>query len=268
MHEDILTSQSKPFQQATAGPWHEAVERKILLTDWDADTVARLVEFLYRDDYAYPDPIGLEPTEPDAPVRCLSPIPPDTLTDSERLEPFNLGQSDFGSVLLAHARVCVLANYKAVERLRALALSRVELVLACLEPLQAGYCAVRNVAEFAGYVYAHTDPVAEKALRKMASDFIARNVVAFQQEPRAVELMAGGGDLVTDVMAEVCRRLVDPSVGSWTPVKPKIRYVSDLKVSGYVPQLCGSPTHRQPRSCSEALGYCFLTQCGRWRAWA
>lgn len=56
VHANILVSQSQPFKNALAGNWKEATERKIDLNDWDGDTVGRLVEFLYRGNYQYPDP--------------------------------------------------------------------------------------------------------------------------------------------------------------------------------------------------------------------
>lgn len=229
VHEDILTSQSHPFKQAVAGPWTEAADKTILLADWDAATVARLVEFLYRDDYAYPDPSRIGP-DPCSAAESSLPIPAETRTDAQRLALFDPAEFDFEDVLLAHARVCVLANYKAVDRLRMLALRRVALVLACLEPLQACDHTAGNVAAFAGYVYANADPVSEATLRKLASDCIARNIVAFQREPRVVVLMAAGGDLVTDVMSELCRRLVDPGVGSWVPARRVTRYIANLRV--------------------------------------
>lgn len=263
VHQDILTSQSKPFQQATTGPWQEASERKILLDDWDTDTVARLVEFLYSNNYPYPDPDPLEPVrvpqaatsgpgEPntikiDAQPHSSRPLTPfdeclkelmprnnpNKVADLQRLGPCDPAKFDYESVLLLHARVYVLANYKGVERLQTLALRRLLLVLSRLQPLQTGSHIAGNVAEFAGYVYANTGLLSgsEEPLRKITSHFIALNVVAFQNEPRAVKLMAEGGDLVTDVMAKLCRRIVDPEDGCAGRGSPRKRYISGIKVS-------------------------------------
>lgn len=132
VNKDVVTSQSQPFLEATAGPWRESTERKIDLKDWDSDTVARLVEFLYIRDYTYPDPHPLTPkltlqqglknedstpgpsdtdtgrdmTRPmtppagwldvPQPPHCITP-----LTDTERLAQFVPIEHDFGDVLLA-----------------------------------------------------------------------------------------------------------------------------------------------------------------------
>lgn len=263
VHQDILTSQSKPFRQATTGPWQEASERKIVLNDWDTDTVARLVEFLYSNNYPYPDPDPLEPvrvpqaatSEPGEPNtikvdaqpgssrpltpfdECLKEWMPrnssNNVTDLQRLGPCDPAKFDYESVLLLHARVYVLANYKGVERLQTLALRRLLLVLSRLQPLRTRSHIAGNVAEFAGYVYANTALLSgsEEPLRKITSHFIAVNVVAFQNEPRAVKLMAEGGDLVTDVMAKLCRRIVDPEDGCAGSGSPRKRYISGIKVS-------------------------------------
>lgn len=262
VHKDILISQSKPFEQATAGPWLEATERKILLSDWDTDTVARLVEFLYRDDYPYPDPselhlsLALEETtappvksdevhvegeldssQPAIPTATvvqskLGSNWPVNVSDTQRLEPFDPVLYDFELVLLAHAKVYVLANFKRVHFLQALALNRVSLVLSRLQPLQAGSHITRNVTAFARYVYANTNHLlmCEEPLRKITSDFITENVVAFQKEKCAVKLMAEGGDLVTDLMSKLCR-LVDMKDSSSIGVSQKKRYISNIKVS-------------------------------------
>lgn len=258
VHKDILTSQSEPFQQATTGPWKEATDRKIHLVDWDTDTVARLVEFLYSDDYTYPDPSPLDPGQapqantpgPSKPIVAhldslldRGPVPPIDLsslfptrgkkiTDSQRLEAFDPADYDFEKVLLLHAKVYVLANYKGVEFLKVLALKRVLLVLLRLQPLKTASHIVRNVAEFAGYVYANTDHLteSEEPLRQLASHFIVLNVVPFEKEPRAVRLMAEGGDLVTDIMSKLCRRIAGSIEGLWIQGATRQRYISNVRV--------------------------------------
>lgn len=284
VHKDILISQSKPFEQATAGPWLEATERKILLSDWDTDTVARLVEFLYRDDYPYPDPrelhlsLALEETtaplgksdevhvegELDSSQPAIPTVTvvqsklatnwPVNVSDTQRLEPFDPALYDFELVLLAHAKVYVLAQYKGVESLRALALKRVSLVLSRLQPILAGSHITRNVTELARYVYANTDDRSpgEEPLRKITSGFITENVVAFQKEKCAVRLMAEGGDLVTDLMSKLCR-VVDMKDSSSIGVSQKKRYISNIKVCTSRVDSNVRPADWQFRSCSGAV---------------
>lgn len=61
VHSAILAAQSAPFRSIISGDWKESTERKISLEDWDSDTVGRFVEFLYTDNYRYPDPEPLYP---------------------------------------------------------------------------------------------------------------------------------------------------------------------------------------------------------------
>lgn len=270
VHKDILISQSKPFQEAITGEWNEALERRIHLTDWDSDTVACLVEFLYVDDYAYPDPspIGLErePTTTDSkpaevaaggfepPLEshrrpltpfneCLRhgmpPNPPIASTDGQRLERLDPADHDFGQILLAHAKVYALANYKAIDALRELALKRVFLTLARLHPLQSASRSSMGMVDFASYVYANTDHLSrsEEPLRKITSQFLALNLAAFYTEPKAAELVAQGGDLVKDLMSTICRTLPDPDEVFWAGGRPHTRYISGLRVSISLPDI-------------------------------
>lgn len=263
VHKDILISRSKPFQEAITGEWQEALERRIQLKDWDSDTVARLVEFLYVDGYTYPDPSPIGPERAPAETnpkpaetaagdvepqldsnRPLTPLsvcfqrdlPPDTVVasnDKQRLDRFDPAVYDFGQVLLAHAKVYALANYKGIDALRTLALKRLYLTLARLHPLRPSSRILINMVDFATYVYANTDQLSrsEEPLRKTTSQFLALNLAAFHTEPQAVELMAQGGDLVKDLMAKICRSLPDPEGVFWAGGYLLTRYISGIKVS-------------------------------------
>lgn len=196
VNKDILASQSKPFREATTGPWTEVTERKIDLKDWDSDTVARLVEFLYIRDYTYPDPLPLKPKTANGGPPTYSPssafvVPPDTksepdisrpmtppgewlitttpqasiysgpvsgpVSDADRLNQFPAAEHDFDDVLLAHAKVYALAHYKGVDLLRTLACKRLHLVLSRLHPLQPASHISGNIVDLVSYVYANTD---------------------------------------------------------------------------------------------------------------
>lgn len=263
VNKDVLTSQSQPFLEATAGPWRESTERKIDLKDWDSDTVARLVEFLYIRDYTYPDPHPLTPkltlpqglknedstpgpsdtdtgrdmTRPmtppagwldvPQPPHCITP-----LTDTERLAQFVPIEHDFGDVLLAHAKVYALANRKGIHVLRTLARDRLHVVFARLHPLAPGSHITANIVNFAIYVYQNTSTTArsEEPLRKLTSRFIALNMVVFHTDQRAAELVRGGGDFTHDLLGNMCRRLVEPGEYRGPADRPEKRYISDLEV--------------------------------------
>ena len=55
MHAEILC-QSDKFKATVQGEWKESAERKIALEDWDAETVGRMVDWLYNEDYPAPCP--------------------------------------------------------------------------------------------------------------------------------------------------------------------------------------------------------------------
>lgn len=256
VHKAILNSQSTSFQESS--------KHMIDLSDWDSDTVARLVEFLYCRNYDYPDPTPLktraekslseplpaatlvgEVTDNRRPLTpfqdCLGSILPldeAPITDAERLHQFDSSDCDFEGNLLAHAKVYALANSKSILTLQNLALQRLLLTLSRLHPLQPDSHISKNIVAFASYVYAsnlsvNTDFLAssEEPLRKLTSQLIALNFAAFQSEPQAVDLIAHGGDLVRDVMAKLCRRLSDPVGVSWTGGrKGEVKYISGIKV--------------------------------------
>lgn len=261
VNKDILASKSKPFREATSGTWKESTDRRIDLKDWDSDTVARLVEFLYVQNYPYPDPTplgdpehtvggpealqptdettdsGLDPSRPLTPLgECLSKyIPPEDdapITDEERLEDFDPADYDYEDILLAHAKVYALANYKSVDTLRTLALKRLLLALSRIHPIQPASHISLNVVDLASYVYANTDHLvrSEEPLRKLTSQFIALNFAAFQTEPKAVELVAKGGDFVKDIMAKICRRIPEPEGGIAIVGRSRKGYISGIKV--------------------------------------
>lgn len=259
VNKDVLTSQSAPFREAITGPWREASNRTIELSDWDSATVGRLVEFLYTGDYSYPDPypVGRRPLAranilvDDARVEVTDeqfdpgrpPTPPNEwfkkslpkleapVSESERLSRFDPAGNHFEDVLIAHAKVYAMANYKSVDSLRALALKRMQITLMAVHPIQPKSHIAVNVANFVDYVYDNTDKLSlsEEPLRKLTSRFIALNLVAFQTNSKALQIFADGGDFVIDVISKVCETLPDPS----RPVRrcPKEGYISSIKVN-------------------------------------
>lgn len=267
VHKDILASQSQPFQNATSGVWKEGSERKIILEDWDGDTVGRLVEFLYTGDYQYPDPepVSLGDTSPEVsdegprhkPPASLAPqeISSDSVVDLERpltplnrclryglsdggggtdpkaLEYFEPSHHDYKEVLLVHAKVYALAHYKSVNLLRSLALKRLLMTLSRISPVQNSSHIALNIIDLVNYVYAHTDALAssEEPLRRLVSQFAALNFTALLSREEMAEFIAEGGDFVKDLMGKVCRRLKVVENGPKTDSKVD-RFVSNIRV--------------------------------------
>lgn len=140
------------------GKWKETSECEIMLADWDAETIGRLVEWLYTGDYQCPYPAevpqsvleDLKIRIPETPMpskereKCFKPAPKG-LVFPRRLAPlmdvhftkanqglapsqaeaFKLwsakshGVLNFEATLLAHAKLYVLADYMLLPTLQA-----------------------------------------------------------------------------------------------------------------------------------------------------
>lgn len=252
VHKDILDHHSQQFKDATSGPWQESLERKILLPDWDAMTVGRLVQFMYTGDYKYPDPSQgndpLTPVEEEGSVPAapeprrsgaLTPFAEcvqDTVRENAGqlttwLESVDTANFDFGETFLAHAAVYALAQYKSIAALKALAHGRLSRTLLMLHPLGRNPHLAANIISLAVYVYANTDSLAnsEEPLRRTVSQYVALNFAEWQDEPAAVQMMCAGGDFARDVLQKICRRLGGAVVARGLS-PPGARYVTRFHV--------------------------------------
>lgn len=264
VHKDILAHQSQPFKEATRGEWKESVERKISLQDWDAETVGRLVQFLYTGDYQYvdrslPDTEQSPTTEatdvvgresgfesPDGPVlhpptlaplqECIEGAMPKhahpRMTYGAWLESVDTSTFDFGQILLGHARVYVLAHFKAIAGLKTLAQGRLSGILLKLHPLgqHRNPHLAMNVVNLAIYVYGNTDSLSNSVepLRNIISHFVALNLAVLQSDTAAAALMCNGDAFIGDLLAKVCSRLGD-QIGERID-SPGTRFISAIRV--------------------------------------
>jgi len=53
-HGNVLAKSNK-LKAMMEGEWKDSRDRSIVLIDWDDETVGRLLEWLYTDDYSSPD---------------------------------------------------------------------------------------------------------------------------------------------------------------------------------------------------------------------
>ena len=227
VHGDILSRNSQPFKSIVDGNWEESVKREINLEEWDADTVSRMIEYLYTKDYTWqkngnfkPVPV-IVPEEspsvehsPDA-VRPLTPI--SGLTEyrgkRRRLCQCNdqLGHVDkmFGGSFLVHAKVYALANYRAIEELSELALDRLLRSLSAFQsteynPQQIGY-----IVELVSYVYENTCWRLGKPepIRQAVTRFIALELTKLNSTGEISVLMSTYGDFACDLLSDLTRRI-------------------------------------------------------------
>ena len=90
VHGDILSQNSEPFKSIVDGNWEESVNREINLGEWDADTVGRMIEYLYTKDYTWQKNGKFKPVPVIVPEESPSVEHP---TDTLRPPVFSTGQS-------------------------------------------------------------------------------------------------------------------------------------------------------------------------------
>lgn len=133
--------------------------------------------------------------------------------ESETLAGIDSSKHDYKEVLLAHAKVYALARYGDVEALREQALQRLLSTLMTLHPVNRGSRVAANVIDLLRYVYSHPCPLPsseeQEPIRRVVSQFAALDFPALQSREELKVLIREGGELASDLMDKVCRRLVN-----------------------------------------------------------
>lgn len=62
-HSGVLCK-SESLRALVEGRWKDSLERRISWEEWDEDSVARFLEWLYTGDYSWPYPTNMEPLTP------------------------------------------------------------------------------------------------------------------------------------------------------------------------------------------------------------
>ena len=106
-HAGVL-SQCDKLKAIIDGDWKDSKERRIVLLDWDADTVGRLIEWLYRGHYSWPLPKGTQEELPEP--KSHTPPPPERQSLAIKMNPNYLspapgGMNDRPLTPLANQRV-------------------------------------------------------------------------------------------------------------------------------------------------------------------
>lgn len=127
-----------------------------------------------------------------------------------RLGKFRPLGHNYKKVLLVHADVYELAQYKDIVALQSLSLDNLLMTLMSIGPLEPGTHLAIDFVEFLGHVYSHTNTLvsSEEPMRRIVSQLAALHFPALQQTEEMEKLMSQGGDLVQDLMRKVSRRLV------------------------------------------------------------
>ena len=251
VHGDVLSQNSQPFKSIVDGNWEESAKREINVEEWDADTVGRMIDYLYSKDYTWqkngkfkPVPLAAPEKSPSVEhFRALRPLTPPTGLMEHRgtsYLPYNdwvLGHANkeerFGELLLMHAKVYVLANYWAIEGLLDLALDRLLHTLQAFQvtkcvPQQTGY-----IVELVSYIYENTcsrfENQEQEPMRRTVTRFITLEFTKLNSEGEISELMGTCGDFARDLSSDLTRRIKRTEVGSGIEHK----YLAGLEVSQF-----------------------------------
>ena len=228
------------------GPWVDSVEREIDLTDWDAETASRMVEWLYKEDYHVPMPMLVPPeTGVPVPAKAKEKEPPASLplgpkglgeagTQPLRLDDASYGKRyeydeelwgsrstflgtwawdrdlthyyGFSTGLEAHVKVYILAEYLLLWSLQAAAFFRIKTVLDLTKDLP-GYHAQLGIVSLVRYIYANT--ASRENSEEPLRNLITIYVALLSDNFRGQEvneLMEEGGDFVVELCAKMMQQ--------------------------------------------------------------
>ncbi|KAL8713687.1 MAG: hypothetical protein Q9220_002213 [cf. Caloplaca sp. 1 TL-2023] len=213
VHADILSA-SPVLDKMISGVWNERTKRCINLREWEEQTVAQVVEWLYRGDYAWnfavddlkddtqatavdstaaPSPAGKAPVveqsnqssnlaaqvqrhRPGTFTRTLETIA--QIHPVDGIKKTLLPSSRDAINLLPNAKVYVLANYLQLVELKRSALNNIQGVICNIELERSDPSTVATIAELAGFVYGNTDALVNEVepLRNLFLSFLSHRL--------------------------------------------------------------------------------------------
>ncbi|KAK4580328.1 hypothetical protein LTR86_000531 [Recurvomyces mirabilis] len=131
VHKAILCSASRVFSKACDKKFEEGVTGVIEHTQFDADTVERMIEYIYKQTYHVDSP-GPSTESSNCSTEPSSPTEVDgggTEDDQAPSEPSNAAEEpsvDTNTALIAHARVYAIGEYYELPTLQQMAMERFE----------------------------------------------------------------------------------------------------------------------------------------------
>ena len=234
-HASVL-EQSDNLKAVIRGEWKDSLERKIVLEDWDAASVGRMLQWLYTGDYNAPNPkvpssfvenhhqvpkSAAAAKHPKYSTRALTPFAnlrfsmlplPAKRTESEKCETWmqKFGDArydmDYEPTLLAHAKLYVLANYMLLPGLQAFTFERLHNLLSTMSPIEMDKPVMSNLVNLIEYIQATTTRPddGEEPLHRLITTFIAYNFSQFDDDDGEVQrLMNQNRDFAKDVLVKV-----------------------------------------------------------------
>ena len=229
---------SEKLKALVEGNWKDSASRIIELEDWDEDTVARLIEWLYTGKYSYPAPASALSATGDVSSRkaiafgtfaqssvekpkteditCLlmlltriqfkkvgcDPKPDRPLSPGWVSAIEDRKKHGLEAIFLADAKVYALADYMLLPELQALAFECLAATFTSTGALTPNTPVIADLVILVEYVYANTVKPREyeEPLRELVTTYIALNFDLFRDEEGAVKrLMDQGGAIAVDV---------------------------------------------------------------------
>jgi hypothetical protein len=207
-----------------AGSWAETQSREIDWSEWEEATVERFLQWIHNGSYSTAEPvteqsIGKIPTPSGQTASCHQFPRRDARTPSKSESkalgnPIYIDSDSPSAILMAHAKVFVLAQYTNTEALEHFALERLWNVLHSIKPLSKNSRLIKGIISLVEYVYANTNALvnSEEPLRRIISTFCASLSLELQDQPEFHSLLHAGGDFVVDLWEKVAMVREDEQV--------------------------------------------------------
>ena len=137
--------------------------------------------------------------------RLKLPVPPRSKDQRSPRMNLNAGE-DYTDVFLCHAELYVFAIQNEIGGLRALALHKLHAVLAGFKLYQER---TGDIIALLGYSYAKTESPdsGKEPLRELLASYVAFEMDTLMLDGRFEDLMKGGGDMLSDYMSSVLKRI-------------------------------------------------------------
>jgi len=169
VHSDMLTKHSGSLRALCAGSWAETQSREIDWSEWEEATVERFLQWIHNGRYSTAEPvteqsIGKTPPPSGQTASCHQFPRRDARTPSRseskaQGNPIHIDSDSLSAIVMAHAKVYILAQYTNTEALEHVALKRLRNLLLSIKPLSKNSRVIEGIVRLVEYVYATSKPL-------------------------------------------------------------------------------------------------------------
>ncbi|KAL8950613.1 MAG: hypothetical protein Q9222_003368 [Ikaeria aurantiellina] len=249
VHAGILSA-SPILGKMVSGGWNECTDCSINLEEWEENTVAQVLQWLYQGFYTWP--FIPDELEDDSQAQVADPTatssetkqPDQAFTRTEKIEchgprkftgnlekvtqnhPIDeirktlLLSSKNAATLLPDAKVYVLANYLQLVELKRLAFHNIQDVLCGIELEKSNSSTLASIPLLIEYAYANTDSLVneEEPLRNLLSSFTAGRLIKVNESSH-IRWTVAGEEFIVDLLKKLQRALVNARTARKIEVK-------------------------------------------------